>query len=71
MKTIGNCRKVLSLAFFFMLAPGISPAVRAQRPEKDYLTSLEADKIRDAETPNERIKLFLMFAEDRDRKSVV
>ena len=68
MKTIRNSRKVLSLAFFFMLLPGISPAARAQRPEKDYLTSLEADKIRDAETPNERIKLFLLFAEDRLKK---
>ena len=36
--------------------------------EKDYLTALEADKIRDAETPNERIKLFLIFAEDRLKK---
>jgi len=37
----------------------------AQRPEKDYLSSVEADKIRDAETSNDRIKLFLAFAEDR------
>lgn len=37
----------------------------AQRPEKDYLSSLEADQIRDAETTNDRIKLFLTFAEDR------
>lgn len=37
----------------------------AQRPDKDYLSSIEADKIRDAETPNDRIKLFLTFAEDR------
>jgi len=36
--------------------------------DKDYLTALEADKIRDAETPNERIKLFLTFAEDRLKK---
>ena len=36
--------------------------------EKDYLSSVEADKIRDAETPNERIKLFLNFAEDRLKK---
>jgi hypothetical protein len=41
---------------------------RAQRPEKDYLSDLEADKIRDAETPNERITLFLAFAEDRLKK---
>jgi hypothetical protein len=40
----------------------------AQRPEKDYLSSVESDKIRDAETPNERIKLFLTFAEDRLKK---
>jgi hypothetical protein len=37
-------------------------------PQKDYLTNLEADKIRDAETVNERIKLFLTFAEDRLKK---
>jgi hypothetical protein len=49
---------VLTLAF---------PA-RAQRPEKDYLSDLEADKIRDAETPNERVTLFLTFAEDRLKK---
>jgi hypothetical protein len=42
--------------------------VSAQRPEKDYLSGVEADKIRDAETPNERIKLFLTFAQDRLKK---
>jgi hypothetical protein len=41
---------------------------RAQRPEKDYLSDIEADKIRDAETSNERVKLFLTFAEDRLKK---
>ena len=40
----------------------------AQVPEKDYLSNIEADKIRDAETPNERIKLFIMFADDRIKK---
>src|SRR5215471_4584563 len=40
----------------------------AQRPEKDYLSDIEADKIRDAESPNERVKLFLTFAEDRLKK---
>lgn len=44
-----------------------APAL-AQRPEKDYLSDVESDKIRDAETPNERIKLFLTFAEDRLKK---
>jgi hypothetical protein len=42
--------------------------VLAQVPEKDYLTNIEADKIRDAETPNERIKLFIIFADDRIKK---
>jgi hypothetical protein len=42
--------------------------VFAQRPDKDYLSGVEADKIRDAETPNERIKLFLEFAQDRLKK---
>jgi hypothetical protein len=37
----------------------------AQRADKDYLSSVEAGKIRDAETANDRIKLFLAFAEDR------
>src|SRR5579859_3303390 len=36
--------------------------------QKDYLSSIEADKIRDAETPDERIKLFLSFADDRLKK---
>ncbi len=36
--------------------------------QKDYLSSLEADKIRDAETTNERVKLFLLYADDRLKK---
>ncbi len=36
--------------------------------QKDYLTALEADKIRDAETTNERVQLFLTFADDRLKK---
>lgn len=53
-----------------VLAAGLLATVpaRAQRPEKDYLSDVEADKIRDAETPNERVKLFLTFAEDRLKK---
>lgn len=39
-----------------------------QTVQKDYLSNLEADKIRDAETPNEKIKLFLQFADDRLKK---
>ena len=57
---------------FLLLAACIlaaSPLVRGAGPQqKDYLTALEADKIRDAETVNERIKLFLSFADDRLKK---
>jgi hypothetical protein len=32
---------------------------------KDYLTQDESDKIRDAQNPSDRIKLFMTFAQDR------
>ena len=35
---------------------------------KDYLTDSESDRIRDADTPAERIKLYISFAEDRLKK---
>lgn len=53
---------IFALALAFFLLP---LRAAAQRPDKDYLSPLEADKIRDAETPNDRVKLFLTFAEDR------
>jgi hypothetical protein len=46
----------------------LGASVVAQVPQKDYLSNAEADKIRDAETPNERIKLFVLFADDRIKK---
>jgi len=62
------CIKVCFLLLSFLMLAA-SPAVRGATPQqKDYLTSLEADKIRDAETVNERIKLFLTFADDRLKK---
>jgi hypothetical protein len=57
-------RILLVISFAGML--GVSAA--AQVPQKDYLSNVEADKIRDAETPNERIKLFISFADDRIKK---
>ena len=56
----------LALAIAFICLAVSS--VRSQTVQKDYLTSLEADKIRDAETPNERIKLFVQYADDRLKK---
>ncbi len=58
----GRILLVISLAG--MLGAGVA----AQVPQKDYLSNVEADKIRDAETPNERIKLFILFADDRIKK---
>jgi len=57
----GRILVVISLG---MLGAGVA----AQVPQKDYLSNVEADKIRDAETPNERIKLFILFADDRIKK---
>jgi hypothetical protein len=66
-----NCRESFtawaSAILLFGALAMVTPAL-AQRPDKDYLSDIEADKIRDAETPNERVKLFLLFAEDRLKK---
>jgi hypothetical protein len=59
-------RKIIGAMFCLMLCTGGSAL--AQQEQKDYLSSLEADKIRDAETTNERVKLFLTFADDRLKK---
>jgi hypothetical protein len=45
-----------------------SLGVPSSAAQKDYLSALESDKIRDAEGTNERIKLFLTFADDRIKK---
>jgi hypothetical protein len=42
--------------------------VQAQEEKKDYLTDAEGDRIRDAVTPAERMKLFVTFADDRLKK---
>ena len=62
MKTLRSFLIVVLLGFCTVVAS------RAQDLKKDYLTALEADKIRDAETPNERIRLFLQYADDRLKK---
>ena len=55
---------LLASGLFWTVLPVYARAAQ----EKDYLSALEADKIRDAETSNERIRLFLAFAEDRLKK---
>lgn len=58
----------LLIAAAILLAASL-PGTAAPPPQKkDYLSALEADKIRDAESTNERIKLFLDFAADRLKK---
>jgi hypothetical protein len=42
--------------------------LQAAIQQKDYLSSMESDKIRDAETTNARINLFITFADDRLKK---
>jgi len=58
------CILVLFIAVFSGVAAVRAPA----QTQKDYLSGVEADKIREAETPNERIFLFLTFADDRLKK---
>jgi hypothetical protein len=59
---------LFSVCLLFASTIGYAGYARAGQ-EKDYLTALEADKIRDAENDNnERIRLFLTFAEDRLKK---
>jgi hypothetical protein len=64
-------------AAFFVLMLSAAPCCTSvlaktpqpQRPgEKDYLTDAESDKVRDADTPAARIRLFMGFAEDRIKK---
>src|ERR1700731_4667866 len=55
------CLYLLAIAASFFAVP-------ARAGQKDYLSSLESDKIRDAESTNERIKLFVTFADDRLKK---
>jgi hypothetical protein len=59
---------ILALLFVLSLTAAASGIAAGQTPEKDYLSATEADKIRDAETLNERIKLFMQFADDRLKK---
>ncbi len=61
----------LHLSILFLctiIVHGVAGALAGAQTQKDYLSSVEADKIRDAETTNDRIKLFLSFADDRLKK---
>jgi DNA repair exonuclease SbcCD ATPase subunit len=64
-----RCRSVVFFLIVGLPAAG-SLAARAPVPQdkKDYLMESEADKIRDANNPSERMKLYVGFADDRLKK---
>ena len=61
-------RAILVILIMAANSASISAQARVPQEQKDYLSSLESDKIRDAETTGDRIKLFLTFADDRLKK---
>jgi hypothetical protein len=56
-----------AVALAAMLISAVPHFASAQE-KKEYLTDSEADKIREAMTPSERIKLYMDFADDRIKK---
>lgn len=66
-------RRIVLLAMACAMLPTLARPVAARTavpaPQlKDYLNDEEADKIRDAREPAERIRLYMSFAEDRLQK---
>jgi len=62
----GRMARLLMMTLVMALAAGAAAPVQAQ--VKDYLSQGEADRIRDADLPANRIKLFISFAADRLKK---
>jgi hypothetical protein len=63
---IQNC--ILTAVVTCGIALSSCGELKAQFEQKDYLSPMESDKIRDAETTNDRLKLFVTFADDRLKK---
>jgi DNA repair exonuclease SbcCD ATPase subunit len=60
---------IVSILSIGWMAAGV--AVRARtlpQEKKDYLTEAEADRIREANDPSDRIKLYVSYADDRLKK---
>jgi hypothetical protein len=55
-------------AVLMITAVSLCTAARPGPQKKDYLSERESDSVRDADTPSDRIKLFISFAGDRIRK---
>jgi len=54
-----------SVAAVLAVVLGMAKVAVARPQLHDYLSDDEADKIRDAATPSDRIRLYMLFAEDR------
>src|SRR5215469_1020092 len=68
---LGTAMRIASiLCIGWMLASGVvaAPARVVPQEKKEYLTDSEADKIRDANNPSDRIKLYVSYADDRLKK---
>jgi hypothetical protein len=56
---------IAAIAVVFSVLLGMAKAAVARPQLHDYLSNEEADQIREATTPSDRIKLYMSFAEDR------
>lgn len=54
---------ILAWACIVLAAPAL-----AQSGSRDFLSPGEADKVRDAPSPNDRVRLFISFADERLKK---
>ena len=59
---------VLSVIVGLLAAGSLAARAPVPQDKKDYLMESEADKIRDANNPSERMKLYVGFADDRLKK---
>jgi hypothetical protein len=57
--------QTLKLCVAILAGWTLCPLPAPAQGQRDYITSTEADKVREAIDPNERIRLFLSFASDR------
>jgi septal ring factor EnvC (AmiA/AmiB activator) len=57
-------RRCLRVAFALAVLLAMAPMC-ARGQNQDYLTSAEVDKLRDAQDPSERIKVYLSFQQER------
>jgi hypothetical protein len=58
----------IMIAAGMLAGPALARVPGHPQQIKDYLSEVEADKIRDAREPSERIKLYMAFADDRLKK---